>query len=905
MSRRTLVEILLAVLLLGGSAFAQFGSHDVLYVVSAPTGACTPGSRLQVVISTGVIYSCQSSVWTALAGGTGISSLSITVPTGLNVSPGSLSSPGTFAITWSGQIPHAQLPTLLSGDIPNNGANTTGTAGGLTYGGTIAGLSDGCLNIASSVVGSTGSPCGSGGGGSIGGSATVGSLPIMVTNTTTIGTSNESESGGILNVATSGGIALTASGGFNASGKIQGGTTVTVPAGLNFSLFLGSDNAFRCQLSAGGLCITPASFGMGLSGTGLNIQTTSVTSSTNGDWATYDGAGNTQDSGLSPGAPGPLGGTTPNTGAFTTLTGTSSLTLGANGGTGGSVVLKGSSSGSSTIQVSSTGALNIGTVANGTWNGSAIGFSYLTISAANIYGLFTSCTGSSGLFLKDGGTCAAPAGSGTVSGQANGVIPLGTSSTAISNQSHMDDGNTTAATITSTEPFAIAGDGTHAGDLEFVGNTANVTIGTNKFAIGGFSVTNATAYGIQFPNTAPSGGQCPSFPTPTSGWSQASWVSCSGAVSSVNTLTGAVVIEAATAGQMAVSGGNGAALTGAADMTYSGHTFSTLTTGIFDWSAATGGPAAFKTPGMTTGTPPTVTTPGTGFPIFGTEGTEPASIGASTDGFVMDSTSHCPIQWNNAANVGCSAALGATETFSAAQTFTGGLNTSAVLDANGHAFIASSATGSAVDSVTITNAATANPATVTVASSGSDSNVNLALNAKGAGIVSSTAYFANDTNRVFMTADWTCGTGGTVSSCVAATIIGSGGGTALTLTLPLLSRSWDWECDLIVGQATAATANNWNMLTATNAPTNVAVYYQQGDSATTFAGGATTGTSSTTTFNIGGTWTLGGTATKMPVRIWGRIEGASASGTVVSLQLVAPTVADLVTIYRGSGCRVR
>src|SRR5208282_6419539 len=74
-----------------------------------------------------------------------------------------------------------------------------------------------------------------------------------------------------------------------------------------------------------------------------------------------------------------------------------------------------------------------------------------------------------------------------------------------------------------------------------------------------------------------------------------------GGVTSVNTLTGAVVIEAATAGQMAVSGGSGAALTGAADMTYSTHTFATTANGIFDWSAATG-TAAFKVPQTTTNT---------------------------------------------------------------------------------------------------------------------------------------------------------------------------------------------------------------------------------------------------------------------------------------------------------------
>ena len=75
----------------------------------------------------------------------------------------------------------------------------------------------------------------------------------------------------------------------------------------------------------------------------------------------------------------------------------------------------------------------------------------------------------------------------------------------------------------------------------------------------------------------------------------------SGGVTSVNTLTGAAVIEAATAGQMAVSGGASAALTGAADMTYSTHTFATTANGIFDWSAATGA-GSLKFPAVVGGT---------------------------------------------------------------------------------------------------------------------------------------------------------------------------------------------------------------------------------------------------------------------------------------------------------------
>ena len=45
-------------------------------------------------------------------------------------------------------------------------------------------------------------------------------------------------------------------------------------------------------------------------------------------------------------------------------------------------------------------------------------------------------------------------GNGTVSGQANGVIPLGTTANSITQQSHIDDGVTTAGTVTSTEPIS-------------------------------------------------------------------------------------------------------------------------------------------------------------------------------------------------------------------------------------------------------------------------------------------------------------------------------------------------------------------------------------------------------------------------------------------------------------------
>lgn len=65
------------------------------------------------------------------------------------------------------------------------------------------------------------------------------------------------------------------------------------------------------------------------------------------------------------------------------------------------------------------------------------------------------------------------------------------------------------------------------------------------------------------------------------------------------------------------------------------------------------GTTVVSTEPVAVGTAPTVTTPGTGFYVFGTEGTEPASVASGTSGFVDDSTSHCPIVWFDAVNDGC------------------------------------------------------------------------------------------------------------------------------------------------------------------------------------------------------------------------------------------------------------
>jgi hypothetical protein len=79
----------------------------------------------------------------------------------------------------------------------------------------------------------------------------------------------------------------------------------------------------------------------------------------------------------------------------------------------------------------------------------------------------------------------------------------------------------------------------------------------------------------------------------------------------------------------------------------------------------------------------------------------------------------------------------ANATVTAAGAFKGlSLQSSTLLDINGNVFLASSATAAAVDSLTITNAATANPATVTLSGTGTDANINVAFAPKGTGVYS-------------------------------------------------------------------------------------------------------------------------------------------------------------------------
>jgi hypothetical protein len=145
-------------------------------------------------------------------------------------------------------------------------------------------------------------------------------------------------------------------------------------------------------------------------------------------------------------------------------------------------------------------------------------------------------------------------------------------------------------------------------------------------------------------------------------------------------------------------------------------------------------------------------------------------------------------------------------------------------------------------------------------------------------------------------ADVTCGTTGTLTPCTSFTTI-----TGLTATLPLVAASWSFDCNLIVGQATGAVADQIGVQTATNASTNLAGSGVAYTAAAVSTAAAFTGISSTTAQSIV-SFTPGATGTKLPVHVSGTIEGASASGTVFNLQVLTGNASDNLTIYRGSTC---
>lgn len=65
-------KYLVLLIFLSGMAFAQGNQNNygsVAYVNSAPSGSCPTGAQIQLVKSTGLLYSCQSNTWAQVGGG--------------------------------------------------------------------------------------------------------------------------------------------------------------------------------------------------------------------------------------------------------------------------------------------------------------------------------------------------------------------------------------------------------------------------------------------------------------------------------------------------------------------------------------------------------------------------------------------------------------------------------------------------------------------------------------------------------------------------------------------------------------------------------------------------------------------------------------------------------------------
>jgi hypothetical protein len=68
-------------------------------------------------------------------------------------------------------------------------------------------------------------------------------------------------------------------------------------------------------------------------------------------------------------------------------------------------------------------------------------------------------------------------------------------------------------------------------------------------------------------------------------------------------------------------------------------------------------------------------------------------------------------------------------------------------------------------------------------------------------------------------ADVTCGTGGTINSCTSFETI-----TGLSVTLPSVSATWSFSCDLVISQATATATDQIGIQTSSHGATNMTAY---------------------------------------------------------------------------------
>lgn len=221
------------------------------------------------------------------------------------------------------------------------------------------------------------------------------------------------------------------------------------------------------------------------------------------------------------------------------------------------------------------------------------------------------------------------------------------------------------------------------------------------------------------------------------------------------------------------------------------------------------------------------------------------------------------------------------------------IKASTILDANGNPFLTSSATASAVDSITITNAATATVPTVSIAPSGSDSNIALQLAPKGTGTVQAGGLWLESNNVAFLASDFP-----DLNSTTALQAI-----TGLSFTLPAnTALNVPFRCSLLYSQATAAVSDSFGVQDVTVAPTNIMAYGNVQTAATTLVW-SNLPTLTTTTATAVVTFTPSAITTVWQADLKGFIQQPSnASSSVFQIMVSQATATDVITIKKGSYC---
>lgn len=289
----------------------------------------------------------------------------------------------------------------------------------------------------------------------------------------------------------------------------------------------------------------------------------------------------------------------------------------------------------------------------------------------------------------------------------------------------------------------------------------------------------------------------------------------------------------------------------------------------------------------------------------------------------------------------------------------GTCNLGSLFDTNGNSSVLTGTTTSAVDQITVTNAATGG--IPSIAATGTDTNIPLNLSAKAStvnfptsslligGSTTATAQVEISTGGNVLLPNsgritWTS-TGAVNGSIVTSVTPDSGAGivdigtgaqgsvagllrtgntvqltsnftttsttlvtiTGLSWTFPATNHNYGFDCRGSYSQATAAAANAFGVQAATTAPTNLMASMRVNTSLTNAGVNATLPTLATTTATNIGTFTpgsfgaIGTVADIFTFDIHGQLQQAPGA-TTLNIMALSGSASDALTIYAGTSC---